>query len=186
MREGLGDQAGLGPGLGLRFRAARQPGDAHVLFRHAVFEVLAEVADDGGAAAGPQPVVDRVAHRRQQVGPEGEARPAAGPDRAEHPGEGLGDDIVGDVTRHYRQGDPPGGRSVLDVQLLIGLAGDATDRQDRQIVRPAVPRPVTAIGDLFPCCPAEHNGLRAVSGAGPIMPIVEPKHKLIAAESSSI
>ena len=186
VREGPGDQAGLGPGFGLRFRAARQPGETHVLLGHAVLEVLAEIADNCGAAAGPQPVVGRVAHRRQQVRPEGQARPAAGPDCAEHAREGLRDDIVGDVTRHHRQGHPPGGRCVLDVQLLVGLPGDVTDRQDRQIVRPAVPRPVAGIGDLFACCPAEHNGLRAVSGAGPIMPIVGPQQQLIAGESPSI
>ena len=81
------------PGLPSPLPGRATAGQTHLLLGHAVLEVLAEIADNGGAAAGPQPVVGRVAHRRQQVRPEGEARPAA-TDRAEYPGEGLGDDIV--------------------------------------------------------------------------------------------
>ena len=177
--ERLRDQAGLGAGFRLRFRATGQAGEAHVLFRDAIFEILAEIADDGRAAAGAQPVVGRVAHRREQIRAERRAWPAAGPDRPEHAGEGLGDDVVGHVARDHRQRGPPRDRRMLDVQLLIRAAGDVTGRQDRHVAGSAALRIAAAIGDLFPSCPAEHDGLRAFSGAGPMMPIVEPKRPLM-------
>ena len=170
------DQASLGPGFGLCFRAAGQLGQAHVLFWHTVFEILVEIADDGRPAAGAQPVVGRVADRRQQVRAEGQAGAAAGPDRPEHAGKGLGDDVVGRVALDHRERDAPRNRRMLDVQLLVRATGNVADRQDCHVVGPAVLRQMAAVGDLFPSCPAEHDNLRAISGAGPIMPSVEPKH----------
>ena len=169
------DQASLGLGFGLRFRAAGQLGQAHVLFWHTVVEILVEIADDGRPAAGAQPVVGRVTDRRQQVRAEGQAGAAAGPDRPEHAGEGLGDDVVGHVALDHRERDAPRDRRVLDVQLLVRATGNVADGQDCHVVGPAVLRPMAAVGDLFPGCPAEHANLRAISGAGPIMPSVEPK-----------
>ena len=57
MTEGLGDQTSLGPGFGLGFGAAREPGDAHILLGHTLLEVLLDVADRRRPPTGPQPVV---------------------------------------------------------------------------------------------------------------------------------
>ena len=113
-----------------RGQAGLQPGQRGVLPRHARV-VPGHVVRPRQLLVPPGPVVERVAQRGEQVGPERRVRPSAGAQRVQHLGERLRDQVVGLGPRPGQlPGQVRGGSRVPPVEQPVRLELARPDRLD--------------------------------------------------------
>ena len=80
----------------------------------------------------------QAAYGGQQVGAEGEVRPAAPLKDGEHLGEGVGDQVVGVARARELAGEAPGRVDVAREELAVGVDVAAPDGRDQLGVAGAV------------------------------------------------